>query len=345
MSSIATAAAGVGLVACSNKNKFVLNEVPENSRLRLGIIGVGSRGSGILKVLKQVPEFKVVAVCDTFDFRLEAAKKNIPNDFQTFKKYEALLSMKGLDAVIIATPLYEHYRMVMTALDCDVHILCEKALAYTIEQSMAIKKKANLSNKIFQISYQYQLNPMFQTIKDLIANGYMGKITRVEATWDRNNSWRRPLPDKTVVQGFSKEELDRRINWRMYKEYSGGLNAELGSHQYNMIDNLLGAHPTRVMGTGGIDYWKDGRETFDNVHMLFDYPNGVKAGFHSGTTNKYEGYQLKLYGKKATIVSKNMSEAFIYPEGESLEKSWKDGVDSVSGATIKLIDDDKKHQM
>lgn len=345
LSSAATVAAGIGLAACSHKKRFERVDVPDKERLKLGIIGVGSRGGGILRVLQKVPEFKVVAICDIFDFRLETAKKKVANDLKTFKNYEELLSMKGLDAVIIATPLHKHYEIVMAALDCNIHILCEKALAYDFEQSIAIKNKARQSSKLFQISYQYQLNPIFQTIKELINKGYTGKITRIEATWDRNADWRRPLPDASVVSEVGRDELERHINWRMYKEFSGGLNAELGSHQYNMIDNLLGAHPTRVMGTGGIDYWKDGRETFDNVHMLFDYPGGVKAGFHSGTTNKYEGYQLKLYGKKATIVSHNMASAFIYPEDESMEKDWKEEIDSVSGASIKIIDNDKKRNI
>ncbi len=335
-------AAGIGLAACSHKKQFKLTDIPDKERLKLGVIGVGSRGSGILGVLQNVLEFKVVAICDIFDFRLEAAKKKVGNEIKTFKNYEDLLSLRGLDAVIIATPLHEHYRIVMAALDSNVHVLCEKALAYDIQQSIAIKKKAQKSSKLFQISYQYQLNPIFKTIKELIHKGYTGKITRIEATWDRNADWRRPLPDASVVHEMGRDELERHINWRMYKDYSGGLNAELGSHQYNMIDNLLGTHPTRVMGTGGIDYWKDGRETFDNIHMLFDYPGGVKVGFHSGTTNKYEGYQLKLYGKKATIVSHNMASAFIYPEDESMEKDWKKEVDSVTGASIKIVDNDKK---
>lgn len=345
LSSATAVAISVGITACNDKRTFVRNEVPDKQRIRIGLIGVGSRGSGILSVLQNVPEFKVVALCDSLNFRLEAARSKVPNSVQTFNNYQDLLSIKGLDAVIIATPLHEHHRMVMDALDANLNIMCEKALAYNIEQSIAIKEEAQHRSKVFQISYQYQLNPVFKTIKNIINQGYLGKVSRIEATWDRNADWRRPLPQASIVPELRPEEIDRHINWRMYKAYSGGLNAELGSHQYNMIDNLLGAHPIRVMGTGGIDYWQDGRETFDNVHMLFDYPEGVKVGFHSGTSNKYEGYQLKIYGKKATIVAHNMASAFIYPEGDEVEKSWEDEIDSVSGASIKIIDKEKKRNI
>lgn len=341
----ASAAIGIGLYAYSHKNKFKLSRIPDNKKLKIGIIGIGARGNGILEVLQNVPEFKVVAICDIFDYRMDAAEKRIENPVRRYKKYIHLLEHKSLDAVIISVPLHLHYPIVMAALDCNMHIMCEKALAHSIKECQEIKLKAKNSSKLFQISYQYQLNPMFQTIKNLIDKGHVGRITRIEALWDRNHDWRRKLPDASQIKGFSSSELERIINWRMYQEYSGGLNAELGSHQYNMIDNLLGAHPLRVMGTGGVDYWKDGRDTFDNVHMLFDYPDGVNVGFHSGTTNKYEGFKLKIYGKKATIVSENMSSAFIYPEDDMMDKKWKDEIDSVSGASIKIVDNDQKRNI
>jgi len=336
MSTATAAALGLGLVACKRQEKFELKTLPDGERIRVGVIGIGARGKAILSALEYVPDFKVVAICDTLDFQMEAAKKYLASDTATYHDYNDLLAHKGLEAVIISTPLHEHYRMVLSALDANLHILCEKALAHNIEQCKTIKLRAEKSDKLFQISYQYQLNPVFNAIKNIVDNGYCGKITRIEATWDRNGDWRRKLPSP---------DLERQLNWRMYKEYSGGLMAELASHQLNMIDNLLGSHPTKVVGTGGIDYWKDGRETFDNVHALFDYPGGVKVGFHSGTTNKYEGYQIKFYGDKATIVSYNMEKAYIYPEAKQTDEEWKDNVDSVTGASIKIIGKENKREI
>lgn len=336
LSTTTAVALGLGIVACKKDEKFVLQTVPDNERIQVGIIGVGNRGKSILKALEFVPEIRVIALCDTLDFQMEKAKTYVANEVLLFEDFNKLLAINDLDAVIIATPLHEHYRIVMAALDANLHILCEKALAYNIDQCMEIKKRGDLSSKLFQVSYQYQLNPVFNAIKNIINKGYLGTITRIEAYWDRNGNWRRKV---------SNPELERQINWRMYKEYSGGLMAELGSHQLNMIDNILGSHPTKVVGTGGIDYWKDGRETFDNVHALFDYPNGVKVAFHSGTTNSYEGFQMKFYGEKATIVSYGMNRAEIFPEGERMDEEWKNNVDSVTGASIKIIGKDKKRNI
>lgn len=336
LSAVSAAAITIGLEACNSKEKFVLGKVAEADQLKVGVIGTGNRGKDIIRVLNFVPEMRVVAICDTLDFRIKEAETLMDHEVEKYSDYQKLMAHRDLDVVIIATPLHEHYRMVMAAFDADLHILCEKALAYNIEQCQAIKRRGDQYGKLFQVSYQYQLNPVFNAIKSLADKGFLGKITKVEATWDRNGNWRRKVPSP---------ELERQINWRMYKEYSGGLMAELASHELNMIDNLLGTHPTKVVGTGGIDYWKDGRTTYDNVHALFDYPEGVKVGFHSGTTNKYEGFQMKFYGDKATVVSHGMNKAEIYAEGKSVEQEWSSTVDGVSGASIKIIGDMEKRSV
>ncbi|MFY0626778.1 MAG: Gfo/Idh/MocA family oxidoreductase [Reichenbachiella sp.] len=329
-SSMATAGLGIGLsvISCAKKeSKVVAVPINDIERIRIGIIGMGDRGGAIIKVLNTLPIFKVIACCDVLDFRLKKGQENIDGNPTPYSDHQEMFKNTELEAVIISVPLHEHYRIAMDALDINVHIMCEKALAYNIEQSKAIKLKADKSSKLFQISYQYQLNPTFKAIKDIIQKGHCGKIMRVDASWHRNSNWRRPLP---------APDLERQINWRMYREYSGGLMAELGSHQLNMIDNIIGDHPTKVVGTGGIDYWKDGREVFDNVYTIFDYPSGAKASFSSILSNKFEDQAIKFYGDKATIVTNQMNEAFIYPEGEQ-DKGWGEEVDGVSGASVKII--------
>lgn len=331
-SSLATAGLGLGIGIMSCKQKSGIIPIPDGEKIRIGIIGMGDRGGAIIKVLNELPIFKVIACCDILDFRLKKGEKAINGTPTPYADYQKMLKNTELEAVIISAPLHEHYRMVMDALDANVHIMCEKALAHTIEQSRAIKIKADKSPKLFQISYQYQLNPTFKAIKEIIQSGHCGKITRVDAKWHRNSNWRRPVPSA---------DLERQINWRMYREYSGGLMAELGSHQLNMIDNILGDHPIKVVGTGSVDYWKDGREVFDNVYTIFDYPKGVKASFSSILSNKFEDQTIKFYGDKATIVTNQMNGAYIYPEGDA-DKGWGEGIDGVSGASIKLVDKDKQ---
>jgi predicted dehydrogenase len=121
------------------------------------------------------------------------------------------------------------------------------------------------------------------------------------------------------------------INWRMYREYSGGLTAELCSHQIDFINRILGQVPEKISGFGGIDHWKDGRETYDNIHLLYQYPDGTDASFMCTTTNSYDDYKISIMGSKATIIM-DYSSAKIYAERKTIEKGVVDGV---SGATAK----------
>ena len=88
----------------------------------------------------------------------------------------------------------------------------------------------------------------------------------------------------------------------MCREYSDGLMAELSSHQINIVNWMLGSTPMRVTGFGGIDFWKDGREPYDNVHAIFEYPGGPKLSCTSLTTNAQTGFQMKFYGKNAIVL-------------------------------------------
>ncbi|MDE3148641.1 MAG: gfo/Idh/MocA family oxidoreductase, partial [Acidobacteriota bacterium] len=122
--------------------------------------------------------------------------------------------------------------------------------------------------------------------------GALGKIMFVRAQWHRNNNWRRPVPDP---------KFERLINWRMYKEYSGGLLAELASHQIDIANWAFGSEPISVYATGCINYWKDGREVYDNVNLVYRYADGTQVVYDSMTSNKFYGMEVQIMGPKGTI--------------------------------------------
>ena len=115
--------------------------------------------------------------------------------------------------------------------------------------------------------------------------------------------------------------------------------AELSSHQMNIVNWIVEASPTKVVGVGGIDYWKDGRETFDNIHAIFSYPNGLKTSCTCLTTNAQMGFQMKFYGKNGTIqiLRENNYLARLYIEPTyQMDAYAKIGVDGITGATARL---------
>jgi predicted dehydrogenase len=164
----------------------------------------------------------------------------------------------------------------------------------------------------------------------------------VRANWHRNSNWRRPVPDP---------KFERLINWRMYKEYSGGLFAELGSHQMDVANWVLGSEPVSVMATGGIDYWKDGREVADNVQAVYEYPEGKKFMWSGVLFNEHFQVQEEIMGDQGTLVT-TIGKGLYYREpvarvskGGGPKESWWAGATMSQAAVqegIPIFPEDQK---
>ena len=296
------------------------------NQLNIGIIGTGDRGQGLIKLISKIDDMRLIAICDNLQFRLDQAAEIAPKAMK-YSNYKELLSYKNLDAVIISTPLNTHASIASDAVDASLHIYCEKTMVKGDISTMNLVKKVKKDhNKIFQTGHQYHSSRLYSHIVELVQNGEIGQIIAIQAQWNRNGNWRRQVQDP---------KFERQINWRMYREYSYGLTAELSSHQIDFSNWLLKSTPKKVVGFGGIDYWKDGRETYDNIHLTYSYPNGVKASFTCLTSNGKDDYQIKVMGDKASIMI-GYKDAWIYPEGK-YNKVIKD-VDGVSGATSSWIE-------
>jgi predicted dehydrogenase len=293
-----------------------------NDTINIGVIGTGDRGGGLIPVMNDIQGLHVAACADILPFRLEAALSKTDQKADGYKDYRQILDNRDIDAVLIATPFNLHAKVAMDAMDAGKHIYCEKTLAKGYGGIEELVQRAGSSSKIFQTGHQYHSSRLYAHVVEMIHKGEIGKVSSFECQWNRNGNWRRPVPDPS---------LERQINWRMYREYSGGLAAELSSHQIDFVNWVLGENPYKIMGIGGIDYWKDGRETFDNIHLLYEYPSGVKATFTCLTSNAQGDYQIKIHGDKGTILL-DYTKAWIYYEKGN--KKEMGNVDGVSGATV-----------
>ncbi|NCT76088.1 MAG: Gfo/Idh/MocA family oxidoreductase [Chitinophagaceae bacterium] len=290
--------------------------------IRIGIIGCGDRGQGIMQMMASLKEqYAITAICDILDFRLEAAAKLAPA--KTYKDYRQLLDAKDVDAVVVATSLHMHYAIAADAIRAGKSVYLEKTMTYNIPEAQELVKLcARYTGQILAVGHQYRYTPLYFKVKEMISKGYLGDVTQIDCRWDRNWNWRRPVP-----AGYSDEQ----INWRMYKRYSGGLPAELLSHQMDFINWAFDTHPDEVMGTGGIDHFNDGRETYDNVQVLLRYKEkGMIGNFGATCGNAHEGYIFKIKGTKG-MVSLLPDKGVFYPE-EAAKKELQT-VDGVSGAT------------
>ena len=262
-----------------------------SDRVRLGLIGVGSRGALLMDHLQQTPGVSVAAICDVYPPHLERALAATGGKAKGYGDYRALLDAPDIDAVVIAAPLDLHAPMCLAAFSAGKGVFCEKSLARTIEDCKAVARAATASPQVFQIGHQRLFDLRFLTALGHMRAGALGPITQIRAYWHRNLSWRRPAP----------ANLDRLINWRLYSDRSAGLMGELGSHHLHVVNWILDGPPLSCVGYGSVNYWKDGREVYDNVNLIYRYEGGVSAVYDSLSSNQFHGMEVQVMGPKGTM--------------------------------------------
>ncbi|MDR1116335.1 MAG: Gfo/Idh/MocA family oxidoreductase [Tannerella sp.] len=260
-------------------------------KVRLGIIGTGSRGMYHLNNLLDMPQAEVIALCDDYEPHLQQAVALYPKA-KLYDNYCKLLENKDVQAVLITTPLNEHEQMTIDSFVTGKHVFCEKSMALTLDGCRRIYDTYRKSGRVLYIGQQRLFDPKYIRAMEMIHSGLIGTITGMRAYWYRNNDWRRPVPSP---------ELERRINWRLYRNSSAGLVTELAAHQLQVGDWALGLRPESVMGYGDVVYWKDGREVYDNISLIYHYPNGVKMSYESVISNKFLGLEELILGDKGTM--------------------------------------------
>lgn len=290
---MAAGAAGTAFLGYEAAGHAQVRPVAPSDRVNLAIIGAGSRGRWMLQRMLRAPGVRVVAACDVYEPRFDAVRQLTGEATPAYRDYRKMLDeVKDLDAVLVATPLSFHRDHVVAALERGCHVFGEKSMAYTAEDCDEIVAAVRRSGKRFQIGHQYRYAPWYRQAVERIHAGEIGRVTHVFGYWHRNNNWRRDVPDPS---------LEKLINWRLYREFSGGLLAELGSHHIDVANWIFGEHPVSVIGNGGIDIYPDGRETYDNVQAVFNYPSGGKLIFSSLLGNQRIGFLIVVSGTGGSV--------------------------------------------
>lgn len=286
-------AATAGVAAVAPWAAVAAQRAPvRGDRVRLGVIGTGDRGRALMQNIAKTRNCVVAAICDDYAPNLAKGRALAPAGTPVFTDHRAMLDARGLDAVVIATPLDVHARQTFDALDAGLHVWCEKAMARTVADCTAMVGRAQRARKVLQIGHQRMFHPTYLNALRRVKAGEIGTITQVRASWHRNNSWRRTVPSS---------ELERRINWRLYRSSSAGLMTELATHQIQVANWFLDAVPTRVIGSGSICFWKDGREVYDHVALIYEYSGGRKLLYSSLLNNARYGCEEQIQGSRGTI--------------------------------------------
>lgn len=284
---------GAGALAVTSPWLKAFADVNETvkERVRIGMIGPGSRGQFLLSFLSKNPKAEIVAFADLYEPSLNAAQAIVPTA-RLYDNYKKLLNDKEVQAVVVATPLATHYQIVMDAFDAGKHVYCEKTIGYTMEECYKMYQKHLETGCLFFTGQQRLFDPRYIKAMEMVHQGVFGEITAVHAFWNRNGDWRREIPN---------QRWERYINWRLYKDTSKGLMTELACHQLQVGTWALGKLPQKVMGHGAITYWKDGREVYDNINTIYVFDDGKKLTWGSDIANKFYGLEEQILGSKGTV--------------------------------------------
>lgn len=293
-------------------------------KARIALIGTGSRGQYHIHNLLLIPHAKIVALCDTYEPNLQAAAALCPGA-KLYRDYRKLLEDKEIDGVIISTPLGSHAAITLDALSAGKHVFCEKAMARTLDECKAVYDAYRKSDKVLYFCMQRMFDEKYLRGMKLLHEGLIGEIVGMRCHWFRNADWRREVPSP---------ELERQINWRLYKEHSGGLMTELACHQIEVCNLAVGRIPQSISGMGDIVYWKDGREVYDAVNVIYRYADGRKINYESLISNKFNGMEDQILGKKGTM---ELAKGVYYLEEDNSRSGIECLIDSMKEKVLTSV--------
>lgn len=258
-----------------------------NDKIQIALIGCGGMGQGDARTSVSTGLTKLVAGCDCYDGRLEHMKEQYGRDIFTSKNYEEILARKDIDAIIIGAPDHWHQKITMDALNAKKDVYCEKPMVQRIDDGMPVVETQKQTNQIVQVGSQRVSSVIYKKAQELYRSGAIGKLNLVEAWWDRNSAvgaWEYTIPpdantntcDWDRFQGRAPKTAwdgKRFFRWRCYRDYGTGVAGDLFVHLFSGLHFIVGADgPTRVFATGGLRFWKDGRDVPDILFGLYDYP-------------------------------------------------------------------------
>ena len=287
-------AAGAGLLAAQN--------VSPNDRVRIALIGAGGQGSSDARNSLNVGGVELVAVADIYDGRLKRAREVWGDQLFTTRDYREVLARKDVDAVIIGTPDHWHSTISIDAMNAGKDVYCEKPMVQQLSEGPQMIEAQKRTGRILQVGSQRVSSIIYAKAKEMLAAGAIGELNMVEAWVDRNSAigaWQYSIPPDASPANIDWDrflghapkvpfEPVRLFRWRNYRDYGTGVPGDLFVHLISGLHFVTGAiGPNRVYATGGLRFWKDGRDVPDVMIALYDYPSFnvmLRVNFVDGAT-------------------------------------------------------------
>ncbi len=264
--------------------------------VRLGLIGIGNRGTALLRSLLELPGAPIVAVCDTDrkhrqrgEGIIEKARGQRPESFDDPRK---VFDCKDIDAVIVALPCDAHVQVYSDALAAGKHLYAEKPLGITLEGcDRLIAASAGAPSLAVHVGFQRRSNPRFRQGVDLIKRGEIGPLVEARATWTSSNG---------PITGHG--------GWLGRRERSGDWMVEQGVHIWDVFGWLAGGLPIKATGWGRRDLFASidpQRDVTDHYSVELEWPDGFRASFVQSwiapAGESFTGSSLRVLGEQGGI--------------------------------------------
>ncbi|HYG18347.1 MAG TPA: Gfo/Idh/MocA family oxidoreductase [Ohtaekwangia sp.] len=300
------------------------SRISSNDQINIGVIGMGIMGFNNAATSTQVPGVKLAAVCDLYAGRLQHAKEVYGADLFTTRNYKEILDRKDIDAVIIATSDHWHDRMAIEAMNKGKHVYLEKPMVHRLDEGAAVIQTQAKTEKVLQVGSQRVSSVVTKKTQELFESGVIGKLVLVETWMDRhsaNGAWQYSIPTDAKTPGAvdwenflgdaPKVAYDpvRFFRWRNYQDYGTGVAGDLFVHLFSALHAITSSKgPERIFASGGLRYWKDGRDVPDIIAGIYDYPESqqhpafnlqMRVNFADGSES---GEGLRLIGTDGVII-------------------------------------------
>jgi predicted dehydrogenase len=311
VASAGTAALGAGLWPAAANSP--------NDRINIGVLGTGVRGIQLIReILPHAGKHNVAvtAVCDVWSKNLDAAVTHVHQQSgQTpirTTRYQELLAMKDLDAIVIATPDFAHATMLIDSLQANKDVYIEKPMTLDIPSANRALDLARAKNRVVQVGTQRRSEGRYLAAAKVVQSGVLGQISRVHSAVNFNQArWARDFADckaedvdwPAFLMHLPARPFDARAlrRWYLYREFTNGVPGLWMTHFTDNMNFVTGAkYPSRAVALGGTYVWKDGREHTDTFQALLEYPEGFLFDWGLGLANAAGG-RFSIHGTKGTF--------------------------------------------
>jgi predicted dehydrogenase len=304
-------------------------------KVRIGIIGIGNMGSSHIKTIIEgrVPDLELGAAADWAQGRREWAAETLGSDFPVFNDGSELIRSGLVDAVLVATPHYQHPPLAIEAFKAGLHVLCEKPAGVYTRQVREMNEAAAKSGKVFAIMFNQRTNCCYRKIRELAAGGSLGRIMR--ASW-------------IITNWFRTEAYYASGGWRgTWDGEGGGVLLNQCPHQLDLFQWICGM-PVKVRAFCHNGKWHN-IEVEDDVTAYVEFSNGATGTFITTTGESPGTNRLEISLERGKIVNEGGMDVTLYRLDENVRDFCKNspggfGTPNCTVEKVELDNENPQHE-